>query len=294
MKKATHLMLRNLHLYNMFTIGTTLQNSEFMVRRLWCYLFIIVGCGACTASPPAPIATTSPNPLLVAAASDLIPAFEELGVLFTAQTGIEVVFNFGSTGQLAQQIEQGAPVDVFAAANVSFINTLQSAGLVIEDTIATYAFGRLTVWTHADSPFTFTSLDDLTQPGINRIAIANPEHAPYGIAAREALQAAGLWDILQPSLILGENIAQAFQYAETGNVDAAIVALSLSIAAGESGRWMLIPETLHNPLQQTLVVIKSTPRETAARQFALFVNSAAGREVMQRFGFILPDEELQE
>ncbi len=268
-----------------------------MVVRLWILVVLIIGCCACTNSPSStasPTSETSRNPLLVAAASDLIPAFEELGALFTAQTGVAVVFNFGSTGQLAQQIEQGAPVDVFAAANVSFINTLQSAGLVLEDSIMTYAFGRLTLWTRSDSPVQITTLEDLIQLDIQRIAIANPEHAPYGIAAREALQSAGVWEAVQPQLIFGENIAQTLQYAETGNVDVALVALSLSIAAGESGRWVLIPDTLHNPLQQTLAVIKGTQHEAAARQFALFVNSDAGRAVMQRFGFILPDEKPME
>ncbi len=229
--------------------------------------------------------------LTVAGAADLTPAFQELGRLFTAQTGIEVVFNFGSTGQLAQQIAQGAPVDVFAAANQSYIDDLEQAGLVIPDTIALYAQGRITLWTRADSPLTFATLDDLTQEGVSRIAIANPEHAPYGVAAREALETAGLWESVQPKLILGENAAQTLQYAETGNVDAAIAALSLSIAAGDAGRYVLIPGELHNPINQALAVVSSTEHEAEARQFATFVNSEAGREVMRRYGFILPGEE---
>ncbi len=229
--------------------------------------------------------------LTVAAAADLTPAFEELGALFTRQTGIGVTFSFGSTGQLTQQIEQGAPVDVFAAANQSYINELEQAGLVIPDTIALYAQGRLTIWTRADSPLTFASLDDLTQETVKRIAIANPEHAPYGVAAREALISAGLWDALQPRLILGENVAQTMQYAETGNVDVALAALSLSVAAGDGGRFVLIPGELHNPLNQALAVVSSTRHEAQARQFAVFVNSEAGREIMRRYGFILPGEE---
>lgn len=229
--------------------------------------------------------------LTVAAAADLTPAFQELGVLFTQKTGIEIAFNFGSTGQLTQQIEQGAPVDVFAAANQSYIDDLEQAGQVIPDTIAVYALGRITIWTRADSPLTFADLNDLTQAGVKRIAIANPEHAPYGVAAREALQSAGLWDSIQPKLILGENVAQTLQYAEMGNVEVAIVALSLSIAAGDEGRYILIPAELHNPLKQALAVVSSTQYEAEARQFALFVNSDAGRTIMRRYGFILPGEE---
>lgn len=238
------------------------------------------------AATPVPAAVT----LTVSAAADLTPAFQELGPLFTRQTGIEVTFNFGSTGQLAQQIEQGAPVDVFAAANQSYIDGLRQAALVIADTVALYAQGRITLWVRADSPLKFSSMADLTQAGIKRIAIANPEHAPYGVAAREALQSAGLWDSLQSKLVFGENVAQTLQFAETGNVDVAIVALSLSIAAGDKGRWTLIPGEMHKPLNQALAVVRSTKYEAEARQFAAFVNSQTGREVMRRYGFILPGE----
>lgn len=256
---------------------------------LICLMLSVLFVAACSGGG-APTAATDVT-LTVAGAADLTPAFQELGVLFTQQTSIEVVFNFGSTGQLAQQIEQGAPVDVFAAANQSYIDDLEQAGLVILDTVALYAQGRITLWTRADSPLTFATLDDLTQEGVNRIAIANPEHAPYGVAAREALESADLWETLQPKFILGENVAQTLQYAETGNVDVAIVALSLSVAAGNEGRYVLIPDELHNPLNQALAVVSSTEHEAEARQFAAFVNSEAGREVMRRYGFILPGEE---
>ncbi len=234
---------------------------------------------------------TPPVTLIVAAAADLTPAFQELGELFKQQTGTDVSFNFGSTGMLAQQIEQGAPVDVFAAANQSYIAELQEKALVVPDTVALYAQGRITLWTRADSPVTISTIQELTQDQIARVAIANPEHAPYGVAAREALETAGIWEALQPKLILGENVAQTLQYAETGNVDIAIVALSLSIAAGDEGRWVLIPGEMHQPLNQALAVVRETQHETEARQFATFVNSETGRMVMRRYGFILPGEE---
>lgn len=163
--------------------------------------------------------TTLPPSLTVSAAADLVYAFTEIGEVFEQQTGIPVVFNFGSTGQLAQQIEQGAPVDLFAAANVSYVEDLAQQGRVLPDTVAIYGRGRITLWTRSDSPLRIDSIEDLAQPVVRRIAIANPDHAPYGIAAREALQSAGLWDALQPKLILGENVRQALQYAETGDVD---------------------------------------------------------------------------
>lgn len=243
---------------------------------------------ACATSAGGTGDTPAPVTLTVSAAADLIPAFEEIGVLFTAETGTGLTFNFGSTGQLAQQIERGAPVDVFAAANRAFVDDLAEKGLIIPETVALYAQGQITLWTRADSPLHIGTLADLAGPAVRRIAIANPEHAPYGVAAREALQSAGLWEALQARLILGENVAQTLQYAESGNVDVAIVALSLSIAS--DGRWSLIPADLHAPIDQALGVVRATRHEAEARRFVAFVNAEAGRAVMRRYGFVLPGE----
>lgn len=228
--------------------------------------------------------------LTVSAAADLTFAFQEIGALFTQQTGIPVSFNFGSTGQLAQQIEHGAPVDLFAAANVAFVNELEQLGLILPDTKALYARGRITVWTRADSPLHLARLEEIARSEVKRVAIANPQHAPYGVAAREALQAVGVWETVQPKLVLGENVRQALLYAETGNVDVAIVALSLSVQVG--GRWFLVPEELHRPIDQALAVIKGTDHEQEARYFARFINGPTGRPVMRKYGFVLPGEEV--
>ncbi len=227
--------------------------------------------------------------LTVSAAADLTPAFEELGRLFEQETGVKVSFNFGSTGQLEQQIESGAPVDLFAAANVAFIEELEKKNLILPDTKALYAEGRVAIWTRSDSPLRIERLEDLARADVRKIAIANPEHAPYGVAAREALQSAGVWEVVRPKLVFGENVTQTLQYAETGNVDAAIVALSISIGAG--GRWTLVPQQAHRPLKQALAVIKGTRHEAEARRFAAFINSPQGRAVMRKYGFILPGEE---
>lgn len=229
---------------------------------------------------------------MVSAAADLTPAFQELGARFEREKGIEVVFNFGSTGQLSQQIEQGAPVDLFAAANVSYVDDLEKHGLILPDTKAPYAQGRLTLWMRKDSPLNLTRLEELTQPPVKKLAIANPDHAPYGVAAREALQTVGIWQSIKGKIVYGENIRQTLQYAESGNVDAAIVALSLSI--GSDGRYMLIPAELHKPLNQALAVVKGAKNEAAARQFAAYVNSEPGRAVMRRYGFLLPGEEAMQ
>ena len=230
-----------------------------------------------------------PVTLTVSAAADLTPAFEELGKLFTNNTGIKVTFNFGSTGQLTQQIEQGAPVDLLAAANVSFIEELERQNLILQDTKTLYAQGRITLWTRSDSSLRLDRIEDLANPEVRRIAIANPEHAPYGEAARQALESAGIWERVSSRLVFGENISQALQYAETGNVDAAIVALSLSV--NSKGRWVLISDQLHKPLNQAFAVIRGTRHEAEARRFATFINSTEGRPVMRKYGFILPGEE---
>ncbi len=230
-----------------------------------------------------------PVELTISAAADLMFAFQELGALFEKETAIKTIFNFGSTGQLAQQIEQGAPVDLFAAANVAFVDELEQQGLILPDTKALYARGRITLWTRVDSPLRFERLEEVARPEVKRVAIANPQHAPYGIAAREALQSAGMWETVQPKLVLGENVRQTLVYAETGNVDVAIVALSLSIQI--AGQWVLIPEALHQPIDQALAVIKGTRHEQEARQFAEFINGPTGRSVMRKYGFVLPGEE---
>lgn len=231
---------------------------------------------------------SAPITLTVSAAADLNDAFPEIGALWEQETGNKVVFNLGSTGQLAQQIERGAPVDLFAAANQSFVEQLDQAGLVFSDTKALYGIGRLTLWQREGSPVVVKDLKDLLKPEVQRVAIANPDHAPYGMAAREALQSAGLWDTLQPKLVLGENIKQTQQYAETGNVEVALVALSLSVE--KPGQWTLVPEASHKPLEQMLAVPKNAPHPEAARHFAAFINGDQGRPIMQKYGFILPGE----
>ena len=232
---------------------------------------------------PAP---NQPPELTVAAASDLTPAFEELGREFEASNKTKVVFVFGSTGLLTRQIENGAPMDLFAAANVGYIDQLQQKGLIIPDTKAIYARGRITLWTTADSPLKLEKVADLTRPEVKRIAIANPDHAPYGLAAQQALQSAGIWEAVKPKLVYGDNIRQTLQYAETGNVEVAIVALSLSQQS--KGRWTLIPEELHQPLDQGLAVIKTTRNERAARAFASFITGPRGKEILAKYGFAFP------
>lgn len=229
---------------------------------------------------------TAQTDLTVAAASDLTNAFEEIGREFQKTTGTKVVFNFGSSGMLAKQIEQGAPVDLYAAANIDFVSQLEQKGLIFPDTKKIYARGRLVIWTAQTSGIKIEKLSDLTLPEIKRIAIANPEHAPYGIAARQALERAGLWEAVKPKLVYGENIRQAMQYAQTGNVEVAIVSLSLTTEGG--GHWVLVSDELHKPLDQAFAIVQGTKNEAAARAFAAFVVGEQGQVIMKRYGFTLP------
>lgn len=257
--------------------------SGFATLRENCLLLALIALSfviSCTSTPP--------QELTVAAAADVAPAFEELGREFEQQAGVKVVFSFGSTGMLTQQIENGAPMDLFAAANLDFINRLEKDGLIIPDTKALYARGRITLWTPKNSSVGVETISDLTRPDVKRIAIANPDHAPYGMAARQALESAGIWEAVKPKLVYGENIRQTMQYAQTGNVEVAIMALSLSMQS--DGHWVLIPEELHKPIDQALAVIKSTKHEQQARQFAAFINGPHGRAIMRKYGFGLPGE----
>lgn len=225
--------------------------------------------------------------ILVSAASDLTGAFKEIGGMYEKESGNKVTFNFGSTGILAQQIEGGAPIDLFAAANKRYVDDLERKGLTIPETKRVYAIGRIVLATPKGG-VKLNSLQALMRPETKRIAIANPSHAPYGMAAKEAMEKTGIWEKVKDRVVYGENIRQAMQYLETGSVDAAILALSISIGSDVS--YTLIPHELYSPIEQTLTVIKGAKNEKKAREFADFITGPKGRAVMKRYGFSLPAE----
>jgi molybdate transport system substrate-binding protein len=224
----------------------------------------------------------------VSAAADLSPVLAELAPLFQQETGVTLKTNLGSTGQLTEQIAAGARVDVFLAASKSAIDQLAQKSLLVPGSDQLYGRGQLVLWTRPESPVTVKTLQDLTAPEVKRVSLANPDHAPYGQAAREALQAAGLWDELQPKLVQAENVRQAFQFAETGNVDVGLVALSLVVFAG--GTYEVVPEELHEPIDQALAIVASSTHQSEARQFVAFLHGPKGREILLKYGFVLPDE----
>ena len=226
--------------------------------------------------------------LVVYAASDLDMAFREITPLFEKAMATRVTLVMGSTGNLAKQIGHGAPADVFFAANESFVDGLRAAGAIIPQTRALYAQGRIVLAAPKKSVIAVREPVDLLKPEVRRVAIANPAHAPYGRAAREALERAGVWDKVKPKLVYGENIRHALQFVETGAVEAGIVALSIADAPGIT--YAPIDPALHAPLNQVAAVVKRSPHPDLGAAFIQFVNGAEGRPILKRHGFFLPGE----
>ncbi|ADH97873.1 molybdate ABC transporter substrate-binding protein [Salisediminibacterium selenitireducens] len=228
--------------------------------------------------------------LSVAAASDLGPAFRELAENFEADHGISLSFSFGSTGQLADQIENGAPFDVFASANVSFIERLVESGDIIEESTTPYAFGRIGLMMQATDEGIADDLYDLTSPDINRISIANPAHAPYGMAAEDALITSGMLDEVEDKLIYGRNITDAFVQIETGNAEVGIIAYSLGRANEDNFHFILLDEDLHEPIEQVIGVVSYSEHQDAGQAFIDYIIHGEGKETMEHFGFYVPEE----
>ena len=237
---------------------------------------------------------TSETPLItqklrIAAAADLTLAFKEIATQFEQETKIPTEITFGSTGTTAMQIENGAPYDVFAAADVSFIERLNQKGLIIADTQQLYGQGRIGIATLKGSKLEIKGLDDLADnPMITKIAIAEPSHAPYGKAAKQALEHRNLWDRVQSKMVYGQNIQDTLTILKSGNVDAAIIALS--IYKPDEVDFTLIDSSWHAPLNQAMAILKTTKQEENARKFMAYVNGEKGRVIMKKYGFLLPDE----
>lgn len=239
--------------------------------------------GARSGDPPG----DAEAPLLVLAAADLQYALPAIVRLHERATGRRVAVVLGSTGNLAAQIENGAPGDVFLAANEAFLDRLEAAGRVRPGSRRVYAVGRLALtWAPGTSPP--AGLADLARPEYREVAIAHPEHAPYGAAARQALVAVGAWDALRPRLVHGENVAQAFQFVRTGNARAGLVALG--VALGVPGTpYHVVDDALHAPLRQAGAVLAGAPRAEEASAFLDLLASPEGLAVLARYGFEDPD-----
>lgn len=257
--------------------------------------FVIGIAGLALMTPGLPAsAQQEPAAPIIAAASDLKFALEDIAVRYRLEAGREVRLVFGSSGNFARQIEQGAPFGMFLSADEEFVFRLADKGLT-RDRGELYAQGRIVIFAPHGSTLTVDdNLDGLrkalTGGRIQRFAIANPDHAPYGRAAEDALRTKGLWEPLKPYLILGENVSQAAQFATTGNSQGGIFAYSLVLAPALQplGRWALLPSSPREPLRQRMVLLKSADR--AAEQFYLYMQQPSAREIMRRYGFALPGE----
>jgi molybdate transport system substrate-binding protein len=236
----------------------------------------MAGCGGRANAPGRP-------ELNVATAANLTRVFGDLGQIFEQQTGIHVTFSFGATAQLAQQIEHGAPFDVFAAADTEHIDELARKDLIIPATRAIYARGKLVLWV-PEARVPVERIEDLARAGVTHVAIANPQLAPYGRAAVETLHALHLWEAVQPKIVYGQNISATTQYAATGNTDAAFTALAL-VHDDARGRKIEVSENLHAPLDQAIAVVRSTQKPDQARKFVEFITSARARDVLKQYGY---------
>jgi molybdate transport system substrate-binding protein len=226
---------------------------------------------------------TDHGELDVAAAANLIDAFGDLALQFQKETGIHVVPSIGATADLSRQIENGAPFDVFAAADTEHVAGLEQKGLITPGTRSIYARGRLVLWVPPGAKIKVQQIEDLTGPHIERIAIAKPDLAPYGRAAVETLRAKGIWDKLQSKVVYGENVAQAKQFAATGNAEVAFVPLSLVFR--DQGSRVEIDESLHSPIDQSIGVVKSSHRQETSKRFVDYVLSPKGQEILTQHGY---------
>jgi molybdate transport system substrate-binding protein len=255
-------------------------------QQLVALAFALTASTGCSKSKPNGQAD---RPLRIATAASLTSAMQEVAAGFQAASGRQVEVSPGASGKLAAQLSDGAPYDVFASADEAFVDEVIDAGVGVAETKTIYAYGRVVVWTPpAAAPV--TALTELSAPRFVKIALANPEQAPYGRAAREALEHAGVWAAVEPRLVYGTNVAQAMQYGETGNADASLTALSLVL--GGKGSYYLVDESAHFPLAQVAVVIKHSKLPDDARAFVNYLNSEPGQQILGRYGLVQKGQRL--
>lgn len=229
--------------------------------------------------------------ITVAAAADLKFAMDEIVATFKqANPSDEVEVIYGSSGKFRTQIEQGAPYDLYFSADIAFPRELAKNGLAASE-VTPYAVGRIVLWS-ASMDASKMTLDSLIDPKIAHIAIANPRHAPYGKRAEEALRASGLWEKIEAKLVYGENIAHTAQFVQTGNAEVGIIALSLAVNPELSGKggYYLIPDKLHEPLEQGFIITRRAEKSALAKRYADYMGSNTARAVMKKYGFVLPGE----
>lgn len=261
----------------------------FVARRLVLALTALVGL-SCSGGVPGPEDGMPQGELRVAAASDLQTALPQILEAYHAATKmrVKVTVTYGSSGQLARQIKAGAPFDVFLAANETYINDLVQSGDVLTDSNRRYAIGSLGLAVIPALAGVVKSLNDLTRPEVKKVAIADPEVAPYGFAARTALERSGLWDQLSDKIVLAGSVRQAFQFVATGNAEAGLISRATVAGSGADLVVIPIPSSLHDPIIQAAGVVRITTEPELARGFLEFLGRPAAQKVLTDHGFALP------
>ena len=226
--------------------------------------------------------------ITVAAAADLQFAMQDISAQFQKQTGKTVKITYGSSGNFYQQLQNGAPFDMFFSANVDYARKLDASGLVEPGSLYPYATGKIVLWVPNESKINVSKgLASLLDPAVKKIAIANPEHAPYGQAAVAALKKENLYDKVSGKLVLGENISQAATFVASGAADAGIVALALALSPNmkDKGRYVEIPADEYPPIEQACVILKSAKDKETARKFLEFVKTPQVKDIFRGYGF---------
>ncbi len=241
------------------------------------------------------VATSFAAQIAVAAAADLKFALDELTTEFhTNQPDINVKITYGSSGSFYAQLQNQAPFDLFFSADIAYPRKLAEAGLALDTNVFLYAIGRIVVWTPKQSPVDVEKLgiQSLFAPSVQKIAIANPHHAPYGVAAVATMKSLKVYEQAEPKLVYGENIAQTAQFVQSGAADIGIIALSLAIAPQmrDAGRYWEIPLDAYPKMEQGGIILKWTKDANAARAFRDFMLGQHGRDVLKRYGFYLPEK----
>ncbi len=228
--------------------------------------------------------------LSIAAASDLQPVLPEIAKRFEQARGRQVRVTFGSSGNFFAQIRSGAPFDVFLSADIDYPRQLEKAGLAERGTLTRYALGRLVVWARRGSAVKAGVLSGLAAPAVRKIAIANPDHAPYGRAAVAALRHAGVYERVRTRLVFGENVSQAAQFVQSGNADVGLLPLSLarSPALMGAGAFVEVPAAAHPPIEQGAIVTLRARDKAAARAFVLFLTMPEIARLLRASGFEVP------
>jgi molybdate transport system substrate-binding protein len=267
-----------------------LQSTPKILNNVFCALLIV--CVVLSATRVESQENKKQTELTVAAAADLSSALKEIGDHYETNTGVKIKLSFGASGSLTQQIQNGAPFDLFFSADMDYPRQLATAGEADGSSLYQYAVGKLVLWVPADSALDVErhGMNIVLDPTVKKIAIANPQHAPYGRAAVAALKHAGLYDRVADRLVLGENISQAAQFVESGNAQAGFVALAHAIAPTMrgKGKYWEVPADFYPPLAQGVIVLSHSQHQKEAAAFLDYIKTNEVVELLQKYGFTLP------